>query len=39
MPRKGQGRITGQPVTTEIPLPAGGVKLTTFIPGLWSSAG
>ena len=32
MPRRGQGRITGQPVTTEIPLPAGGVKLTTFIP-------
>jgi hypothetical protein len=32
MPRKGQGRITGQPVTTTIPNPAGGVKLETFIP-------
>ena len=32
MPRRGQGRITGQPVTTAILLPAGGVKLTTFIP-------
>jgi hypothetical protein len=32
MPRRGQGRITGQPITTAIPLPAGGVKLVTFIP-------
>jgi len=32
MPRRGQGRITGQPVTTAILLPAGGVELTTFIP-------
>ena len=32
MPRRAEGRITGQPVTREIPLPAGGVKLTTFIP-------
>jgi hypothetical protein len=32
MPRRGEGRTTGKPVTTEIPLPAGGVKLVTFIP-------
>jgi hypothetical protein len=32
MPRKGQGKITGRPVTTSIPSPAGGVKLETFIP-------
>jgi hypothetical protein len=32
MPRKGQGRITGRPVTQSIPNPAGGVKLETFIP-------
>lgn len=32
MPRKGQGRVTGQSVTTSIPSPAGGVKLETFIP-------
>lgn len=32
MPRKGQGRITGRPVTVTIPSPAGGVKLETFIP-------
>jgi hypothetical protein len=32
MPRRGEGRITGKPVTTEIPQPAGGVKLVTFIP-------
>jgi hypothetical protein len=32
MPRKGQGRITGRPITTTIPNPAGGVKLETFIP-------
>lgn len=32
MPRKGQGRITGRPVTTAIPSPAGGVMLETFIP-------
>ena len=32
MPRKGQGRITGNPVTTTTPNPAGGVKLETFIP-------
>ncbi len=32
MPRRGEGRITGTPVTTEIPQPAGGVKLVTFIP-------
>lgn len=32
MPRKGQGRITGNPVATTTPNPAGGVKLETFIP-------
>jgi hypothetical protein len=32
MPRKGQGRITGNPITTTMPTPAGGVKLETFIP-------
>lgn len=32
MPRRAEGRITGQPVTHEIPQPAGGVKLVTFIP-------
>ena len=32
MPRRGEGRITGTPVTTEIPQPAGEVKLVTFIP-------
>ena len=32
MPRSAEGRMTGQPVTTEIPQPAGGVKLVTFIP-------
>lgn len=32
MPRKGQGKITGRPVTETIPRPAGGVKLETFIP-------
>lgn len=32
MPRKGQGRITGRPVTQPVPSPAGGVKLETFIP-------
>jgi len=32
MPRRAEGRMTGQPVTTEIPQPAGGVKLVTFIP-------
>ena len=32
MPRRAEGRLTGQPVTTEIPHPAGGVKLVTFIP-------
>ena len=32
MSRKGQGRITGRPVTTTNPNPAGGVKLETFIP-------
>ena len=32
MPRRAEGRLTGQPVTTEIPQPAGGVKLVTFIP-------
>jgi len=32
MPRKGHGRIKGTPVTKEIPSPAGGVRLETFIP-------
>ena len=32
MPRTGQGRITGNPVNTKTPNPAGGVKLETFIP-------
>ena len=32
MPRRAEGRLTGQAVTTEIPQPAGGVKLVTFIP-------
>ena len=32
MPRRAEGRITGQPITHEIPQPAGGVKLVTFIP-------
>ena len=32
MPRRAEGRMTGEPVTTEIPQPAGGVKLVTFIP-------
>ena len=32
MPRRSEGRMTGEPVTTEIPQPAGGVKLVTFIP-------
>lgn len=32
MPQKGQGRVTGRPVTTTNPSPAGGVKLETFIP-------
>ena len=32
MPRKTQGRITGRAVTKEIPQPAGGVRLETFIP-------
>lgn len=32
MPKKGQGQITGRPVTSTIPNPAGGVKLETFIP-------
>ena len=32
MPRQAEGRITGEPVTTEISQPAGGVKLVTFIP-------
>ena len=34
MPRRAEGRITGKPITNEIPLPAGGVKLEVFIP--WS---
>jgi len=32
MPCKGQGRITGRPVTKQIPQPAGGVRLETFVP-------
>ncbi|RYU57190.1 LacI family transcriptional regulator [Methylolobus aquaticus] len=32
MPRKGQGRIKGRPVTKAIPQPAGGVQLETFVP-------
>ena len=32
MPRKGQGRITGRPLTTQVPQPAGGVRLETFVP-------
>ena len=32
MPRRAEGRMTGPAVTTEIPLPAGGVELVTFIP-------
>lgn len=32
MPRKGEGRITGRPVTKTIPQPAGGVRMETFVP-------
>ena len=32
MPRKGQGRIKETPVTKEIPQPAGGVRMETFVP-------
>jgi len=32
MPRKGQGRIMGRPRTNEIPQPAGGVRIETFVP-------
>ena len=32
MPRKGQGRIKGQPVTKEIPQTAGGVRMETLVP-------
>jgi len=32
MSLKGQGRITGRSVTKEIPQPAGGVQLETFVP-------
>ena len=32
MPRKGQGRITGQAVTKPIPQPAGAVRIETFVP-------
>ena len=32
MSRKHRGQFQGDPVTYQIPLPAGGVKLETFIP-------
>ena len=32
MPRRGQDRITGLAVTKQIPQPAGGVRLETFVP-------
>ena len=32
MSRKHRGKFQGDPVTYQIPLPAGGVKLETFIP-------
>jgi len=32
MPRKGQGRIMGRPRTNEVPQPAGGVRMETFVP-------
>jgi len=32
MPRKGQGRTKGRPVTNEIPQPAGSVRMETFVP-------
>ncbi|MEF8729547.1 MAG: hypothetical protein V5B34_15280 [Accumulibacter sp.] len=32
MSKKHYGKQTGRPVTHEIPTPAGGVRLETFIP-------
>ena len=32
MARKDKGMLTGDPVTYEIPSPAGGVRMETFIP-------
>ena len=32
MPKRNTGVMTGKPVTYEIPSPAGGVQLETFIP-------
>ena len=32
MSRKHRGRVKGDPVTYQTPLPAGGVQLETFVP-------
>ena len=32
MSRKHRGRVNGDPVTQQTPLPAGGVQLETFVP-------
>ncbi len=32
MSRQHRGRATGDPVTYQTPLPAGGVQLETFLP-------
>lgn len=32
MARKDKGMVTGEPVTYQIPAPAGGVQMETFIP-------
>ncbi|MEF8717480.1 MAG: hypothetical protein V5B35_04075 [Candidatus Accumulibacter necessarius] len=32
MSKKHHGKQTGRPVTHEIPIPAGGVRLETFVP-------
>ena len=32
MARKDKGMVTGDPVTYQIPAPAGGVQMETFIP-------
>lgn len=34
MSRKHYGKQTGRPITHELPAPAGGVRLETFVP--WS---
>jgi len=32
MAKKDKGMMTGEPVTYQIPAPAGGVQMETFIP-------